>query len=57
MSTYKGYTYPRIFQNRFIWLIWKKFFCTMGWHLWDEVESIDSHSIYCDACGIEEDIK
>ena len=50
MKNYKGYSYPKILQNRLIWWLWKKFQCSKGNHLWDEVISNDEHYLYCDAC-------
>ena len=44
-----GITYPKVFQNEIIWFLWKKFFCNRGWHLFDEVQSVN-HYLYCDAC-------
>lgn len=32
---------------------WKNSNCPQGFHLWDEVWSIDSHYLHCDACGME----
>ena len=49
--SYHGITYPRIYQNRFVWRLWEETLCKTGWHLWDEVLSDDSHYLYCDACG------
>ena len=31
--------------------IWKKVFCKLNWHLFDEVTTFDRHELYCDACG------
>lgn len=56
-NKYKGYTYPKILQNNFIFSIWKNFFCVKGWHLWDEVLSIQDHYLHCDACEQTIDIK
>ena len=56
VNPYKGYTYPKILQNRFAWFFWKKFRCPKKEHLWDEVYSnIDNqkHYFHCDACGEE----
>jgi hypothetical protein len=55
--TYHGYSYPSIFANRLGWFLWKRLFCRTGWHLWDEVWSLDFHGLFCDACEIEEEIK
>lgn len=33
-----------------LWL-WKKIFCRVGWHVFDEVQS-DEHYIVCDACDL-----
>lgn len=32
---------------------WKITNCSNGIHLWDECWSIESHTLHCDACGIE----
>lgn len=49
---WRGYTYWPFWPS---WMlpVWKKMFCRIGFHLWDEVLS-DYHHLYCDACGIEE---
>jgi len=53
-----GITYPD-FLNRF-YLLWKKFLCKRGFHLFDEVLSNRSgqwiRSLSCDACGFELEI-
>ena len=50
MQSYCGFTHlvP-------MWLLplWRKLFCRVGWHAWDEVASLESHYLYCDACGTE----
>lgn len=49
-----GITYPSIFAHGFIYSLWKHIFCPRGWHLWDEVHSMEyGHSIYCDACELD----
>lgn len=53
----EGYTYPKILDNNFVLYFWKKFFCPIGWHLWDEYISIENHCLYCDACEREVEIK
>jgi hypothetical protein len=53
---YENYTYPKFLQNRLAHWLWKKLFCRMGWHLWDEVLSLDYHYLYCDACEKEQDL-
>ena len=56
MNRYIGYTHL-IPCNKIILLIWKKIFCKRGWHLWDEVSSVDDHYLYCDACETTVNIK
>lgn len=51
-TTYLGYSYPKIFDNNFVRWIWKRTFCKIGWHLWDEVYSGSGHYLYCDACDV-----
>ena len=53
MDKWLGITYPSIFGNAFVWAIWARLFCRRGWHLWDEVLSIESHSLFCDACELD----
>ena len=49
--TYKGITYFSFLDNKFILKIWKKLFCKIGIHLFDEVIS-DKHYLICDACDL-----
>lgn len=37
--------------------LWKKLFCKSGWHLFDEVATLDSNELVCDSCGLSLDIK
>jgi len=50
---YRGYVYPRCFDNYRMWWVWRKLFCPRGWHLWDEVSTPDESYLFCDACGEE----
>jgi hypothetical protein len=52
-SDYKGYTYPKLFDNRVAHWLWRHLFCRGGWHLWDECLSPFAHVLYCDACEVE----
>ena len=54
---YRGYSYWLILDRPFIQWLWYKIFCKKGWHLWDEVYSIDEHYLFCDACGEKVNIK
>jgi len=45
-----GVTYPKILQNKFVWWAWKFVFCPMGFHLFDELQSVDDHYLSCDSC-------
>lgn len=47
---YKGITYPVIFDNELSRRIWKKVLCPNGFHLWDEVSSLEGRTLTCDAC-------
>ena len=51
LHSMREYSYPRWLDNRIAHRLWRKLFCRIGWHLWDETASLDSHSLYCDACG------
>ena len=53
MENWLDITYPYIFQNSLVWYLWKRAFCPHGWHLFDEVWSIEEHTLYCDACGLD----
>ena len=53
MTYYRGYSHPKILQNRFGWWLWKKFQCPKENHLWDEVWTPEEHYFSCDACGKE----
>lgn len=43
-------TYPYFLQNKFSLWMWKKVFCPKGFHLFDEVQSVEHHYLSCDAC-------
>lgn len=45
-----GITYPYLLQNRLCLFIWRKIFCPGGFHLFDEVQSVEHHYLSCDAC-------
>lgn len=45
-------TYPGLFQNSLMLNIWKNIFCPAGWHLFDELQSMDDHYLSCDACDL-----
>jgi len=49
-NEYVGISYPKLFQNKLVQWLWKKFMCPKGRHLLDEVWGIDEHYLYCDAC-------
>ena len=53
MRMYKGFTYPKIFGNRLVWKLWKKYLCPKHIHLLDEVWSDSEWYLSCDACDIE----
>lgn len=53
MERMVGHSYPRWIQNSACWWIWRKLCCSCGWHLWDEVVTLDRHYLSCDACGAE----
>lgn len=53
MNSYKGFTYPKIFANKLVWKLWKKFMCPKHKHLLDECWSNNGWYLSCDACGIE----
>lgn len=48
---YLGITY-RLPANRITWWLWRRIFCPRGWHLFDEVSSVEWHYLGCDACGL-----
>lgn len=49
-----GITYPLpvFLQKDWVWKLWSKTMCPKGYHLLDEVQSYDSHNLFCDACEI-----
>ena len=58
MDKYTGITYPKIFQFSFVHKLWRRFMCTKGKHLLDEVWSPNGddtthHYLSCDACNFE----
>jgi len=50
-----GITYPlpQVLQTKWLWRLWSKVMCPHGWHLLDECQSLDDHSLHCDACGLD----
>lgn len=50
---YRGVTYPKVFSYRWVQCLWKKYLCPKDMHLLDEVMSMDSHYLVCDACDLE----
>ncbi len=55
--SYVGITYPKIFNNKLVHKLWKRFMCRDGKHLFDEVWCPDDHYLYCDACGFVVHVK
>ena len=62
---YHGITYPRLFDRPQIHRLWKRFLCSINFHLFDEVASCGgylddgsvldkkyNHYLVCDACGL-----
>ncbi len=47
---YRDFTYPLWLDSPPVRFVWRILFCRGGWHLWDEVESIEEHYLFCDAC-------
>lgn len=62
MASYSNYRYWSLLDNRLAHFLWRKLFCRMDWHLWDEVLSGSSndpqrrHYLFCDACDETVDI-
>jgi hypothetical protein len=54
---WQGITYPPILDAPWIHRLWVNFMCPRGWHLFDECLSLESHSLFCDACGLDVVIK
>ena len=50
-----GVTYPlpEFLQVDFVFRLWARFMCSHGYHLLDEVQSLESHSLFCDACELD----
>jgi len=42
--------YPLILDNKIVQWLWFNTFCHNGFHIWVEVQSLDSHYLFCDAC-------
>jgi hypothetical protein len=57
MNNYRGITYFKFLDNRFFHWLFKKYFCGKNIHLFDECESLDDHTLYCDACGLTVNIE
>ena len=62
MRSYRNYSYHGLLDNPLAHFIWRKLFCRIRWHLWDEVLSSSSndpqrrHYLFCDACNETVDI-
>jgi len=50
-----GITYPipAFLQVEWVWNLWSKTMCPNGWHLLDEVMSLNNHYLFCNACEID----
>lgn len=50
-----GVTYPlpEFLQVELLFGLWAKFMCPHGYHLLDEVQSLEAHSLFCDACDLD----
>lgn len=68
MNDWYGISYPLWFLagdgNNLFLNLWKKFMCPHGWHLFDETWGASNsddcgmtHSLYCDACDLDVEIK
>ena len=57
MKKWYGITHPEIYINykinNFLYGLWAKWFCPHGWHLFDEYDDVEKHTIICDACGMD----
>ena len=53
LDVWLGITYPRLLDHAPVQYLWRRVFCPMGWHLWDEVWSLEDHVLFCDACEME----
>ena len=48
-----GITYPALFANSLARALWRRLCCPHGFHLFDEVHSIEfGHRLSCDACEL-----
>lgn len=62
MRSYRNYSYHGLLDNPLAHFIWRKLFCRIRWHLWDEVLSSTAadpqrrHYLFCDACDETVDI-
>ncbi len=48
-----GVTHPPILQFEWVRNLWAIYMCPHGWHLLDECQSVESHSLFCDACELD----
>lgn len=50
-----GVTYPapKFLQVEWFWNLWAKVMCPHGYHLLDECQSLEDHTLYCDACDLD----
>lgn len=43
-------TYSPRLDHEWVRAVWKRTFCRLGVHLFDQVESLEARSLFCDAC-------
>ncbi len=53
LEGYQGFTYTNWSSILHRLGLWKRWFCPVGSHLWDECLSSTGHYMVCDACDIE----
>lgn len=55
LENYLGITYfqiPMLGWPKWLLGLWRRFMCKREVHLFDEVASVDSHYLHCDACEL-----
>lgn len=60
MDKYHGITYQRNIAKNLLgsseddemYQLWSKIHCPKEWHLFDEIVTLESHELHCDACGL-----
>ena len=40
-------------ESEWFYTLWRRVMCQRGYHLFDEIQRLDEHTLFCDACQLE----